>query len=152
MTILVDEQMIFGRGVFPGATIPTGGPVTLVPDTTYLAHPGLTLLPSGIIEVTGPQGAGEWLFEGGLTLEHTSGSSRTSILVGLLFNGIEIPSTRRYVYCRNVNHGSSAHILQRLTNLIVGDQLALTAQIISGVGPIRIPTYGMSAMLSKVPR
>lgn len=151
MTIIVPEKMIFGRGVTPGASL-GAGVNTLVPDVTYLAHPGLTLLPSGVIQITGSAGEGEWIFEGNLSLEAYSGTSRTSVLVGLFFNGIEVPSCRRYIYCRTQDMGTSAYFLARLTNLVVGDQLSMVGLILSGSSLVRVPLYGLSGVITKVPR
>lgn len=151
MTILVPEMMMFGRSLFPDVNI-TAAAQILIADTTYLAHPGLTLLPSGQIQVTNDQGEGEWIIGVDLSVNSVSGSSRTSVRAYLTFNGIEIPSTRRFIYCRLNGMGSAARLSARLTNLSIGDTLAVRGETTAGAGPVRVHSYGMFGEMSKVLR
>lgn len=151
MTIIVPKRMIFGRGVFPGAPITTFGQI-LVPDVTYLAQPGLTLLPDGRIQVTGPAGAGEWNIGMSVSIESSAGTARTNVIVLLTFNGVEIPSTRRFIYCRQSGFGSTAAMFARLTNLSVGDLIALQAFRSATADTVRVNTYGISGFMEKVER
>ena len=150
MTIIPPKRMIFGRGVFLGANIVAPGR-HLVPDVTYEAQPGLTLLPDGRIQVTGPAGEGEWIFSADVCLASGSGTTRTNIAIWASYNGAEIPSSRRYTYCRLNGFGSSASLFARLTNLVVGDIIGLFA-FRGGTDIMRVIAYGISGYMEKVER
>ena len=150
MTIIPPQRMIFGRGLFPGANIVAPGR-HLVPDVTYLAHPGLTLLPDGRIQVTGPAGVGEWNYFSTVNIASGSGATRTNIAVFLTYNGAEIPSTRRYCYARLNGYGSSAALFARLTNLSMGDIIGLFA-FRGGTDIMQVTAYGISGYMEKIDR
>lgn len=150
MTIITPERMIFGRGVFAGA-VHSAGFVGLVPDVTYLAHSGLTLQPSGVIQVTGQTGVGEWLLSVDVSLAAVANAVRTNVLVLATYNSIEIPSTRRVIYARQTGFGSTASLYARLTNLAMGDTIGLLAAF-GGTNTVQVPSYGISGYMEKVIR
>lgn len=150
MTIIPPQRMIFGRGLFPGANIVALGR-HLVPDVTYLAHPGLTLLPDGRIQVTGPAGVGEWNCFATVNIASGSGTERTNVAIALTYNAAEIPSTRRYIYCRQSGYGAEASLFARLTNLAFGDIIGILA-FRGGTDIMQVTAYGISGYMEKIDR
>lgn len=151
MTILIPEEAVFGRGVTNDVNIATPNQ-TLILDTTYLAHNGLTLLPDGRIQVTGPSGAGEWMVEATVSLEDpTAAFVLAAHRVWVAYNGIEIPSTRRIVpVVGSTVLGGAATTFARLTNLALNDTVALKAQLVGGTAlTSRMHTYGATLRMSK---